>query len=173
MRRLAGFVLGWMLVLRSSALSAETGKALVQGTSAGSAVTGTATLTDTPQGLQVSVLMSGVAPGPHGLHIHEFGDCGDAGKAAGGHFNPEGAPHGFLPNDGAAKAHAGDLGNIEIGAGGSGTATVLLPGVVLSRGAHSVGGRAIIVHEKVDDFGQPTGNAGSRVGCGVIVITGQ
>ena len=28
---------------------------------------------------------------------------------------------------------------------------------------------AIIVHEKVDDFKtQPTGNAGGRIGCGVI-----
>jgi Cu-Zn family superoxide dismutase len=29
-------------------------------------------------------------------------------------------------------------------------------------------GRSIIVHDKKDDGGQPTGNAGGRIGCGEI-----
>jgi Cu-Zn family superoxide dismutase len=29
----------------------------------------------------------------------------------------------------------------------------------------------VILHEKEDDFGQPTGNAGGRIGCGVIHST--
>ena len=152
---------------------AETGKAVIQATSEGSTVSGSATLADTSVGLRVEVEVRGVSPGQHGLHIHQFGGCGDAGKAAGGHYNPGGAPHGFFPTDGAAKAHAGDMGNIDVGADGSGALTVVLPGVTLGSGAHSVGGRAIILHEKVDDFGQPTGNAGGRIGCGPIVITGE
>ena len=151
---------------------AETGKAAIRATTEGSTVSGSATLTDTPAGLQVAIEVTGVSPGRHGLHIHQYGGCGDAGKAAGGHYNPAGAPHGFLPADGAAKAHAGDMGNIEVGPDGTGSATVVLPGVSLGRGAHSVGGRAIILHEKVDDFGQPTGNAGGRIGCGPIIVTG-
>jgi Cu-Zn family superoxide dismutase len=128
---------------------------------------------DSPQGLQISAQLTGVPPGTHGFHIHEFGDCGDAGKAAGGHYNPHGTPHGFLPKDGEQKAHAGDMGNIEIGQDGSGTLTLTLPAASLSTGEHNVGGRAVILHEKSDDFSQPTGNAGGRIGCGIIAVTGK
>ena len=173
MRSLIVWGFGVGVLLWCSGAQAETGKALVKGTSEGSAVSGTATLSDAPEGLTVFVQVANVPPGQHGLHIHEFGECADAGKAAGGHFNPAGVPHGFLPKDGVGKAHAGDMGNIEIGPDGSGALTVTLPGVTLSSGPHSVAGRAIILHEKVDDFGQPTGNAGGRIGCGVITITGK
>jgi len=30
----------------------------------------------------------------------------------------------------------------------------------------------VILHEKVDDFSQPVGNAGGRIACGSIVLTG-
>jgi Cu-Zn family superoxide dismutase len=41
-------------------------------------------------------------------------------------------------------------------------------------GKDSIVGKAIIVHEKVDDFKtQPTGNAGTRVACGVIEAVGK
>ena len=65
------------------------------------------------------------------------------------------------------------MGNIDVGPKGSGTATVVLPGVSLTGtgGTPSVKGRSIILHEKIDDFGQPTGNAGGRIGCGTIVVT--
>lgn len=150
---------------------AETGQAAIQATSEGSSVTGAATLTDTPGGLTVEVQVSDVSPGKHGLHIHEYGECGDGGKAAGGHYNPSGVAHGFLPTDGVQQAHPGDLGNIEVGSDGTGTLALVLPGVSLSGGAYSVAGRAIVLHELVDDFGQPTGNAGGRIGCGTILIT--
>jgi len=35
-------------------------------------------------------------------------------------------------------------------------------------GGDSIIGRSIVVHEKADTFGQPTGNAGGRVAFGVI-----
>ena len=161
------------LLVGSANVWAATGKAVIQGTTEGSRISGSATLKDTPQGLKVTVKVAGVPPGTHGLHIHEQGACGDQGKAAGGHFNPAGAPHGFLPKDRSTKAHAGDMGNIQVSRRGSGKATVVLPGVSLkgTGGTHSVEGRAIIVHEKADDFGQPVGNAGGRIGCGVITIS--
>ena len=112
-------------------------------------------------------------PGLHGFHIHEFGGCGDSGKAAGGHYNPEGAMHGMLAKDGPHKAHAGDMGNITVDANGGATLETVLPNVHLTGGASSVAGRAVILHEKADDFSQPTGNAGGRIACGPIVITGN
>lgn len=130
-------------------------------------------LIDSPQGLEVTVEVMGVAPGKHAIHIHQYGACDDKGNAAGGHFNPDGAPHGFLPSDGLSKAHPGDMGNLDVGQGGNGLLTIRLPGVTLSGGKYSVGGRAIVLHDKVDDFGQPTGNAGGRIGCGTILITGN
>jgi len=161
-------VLVW---LAAGPASAETGKAVIRGTSAGSSLAGEAVLTDTPGGVQVDVHITGAPPGQHGLHIHQFGECGDAGAAAGGHYNPENVAHGFLPDDGLAKAHPGDLGNIEIGQDGAGVLTLVLPGVSLDGGSpRSVGGRAVILHEKQDDFSQPTGNAGGRIGCGPILL---
>jgi Cu-Zn family superoxide dismutase len=168
-------VMTWMLVigLPSASAFAETGKAVIRPTAEGSSVSGEVTLTDTLEGLNVEAKIAGVPPGQHGFHIHEFGDCGDAGKAAGGHYNPHGAPHEFLPKDGEQKAHAGDMGNIEIGQDGSGTLSLTLSEASLSTGEHHVGGRAVILHEKSDDFSQPTGNAGGRIGCGVIMVTGK
>ena len=163
-------IVGLVVGLWSVNAWAETGKAVIRATGKGSPVAGTATLEDTPQGLRVAVRVSGLTPGKHGIHIHQYGSCGGEGNGAGSHFNPDNAPHGFLPKDGLTKAHPGDLGNIEVGRDGSGSLSVVLPGVVLSGGAHSVAGRTVILHEKVDDFGQPTGNAGGRIGCGTIII---
>jgi len=73
-----------------------------------------------------------VPPGKHGFHIHENGDCGDGGKAAGGHYNPNGVSHGLLLRDGFQKAHAGDLGNVEIDANGRGKLEAVLPGLTLA-----------------------------------------
>ena len=165
------WVMGVLVVMWCAVASAETGRAVIQGTSEGSSVSGMATLTDTAEGLTVSIHVTGVSPGQHGWHIHQFGGCGDGGNAAGGHYNPEGVQHGFLPKDGFTKAHAGDFGNIDVGPDGTGSLELTLPGLSLSGGTYSVGGRAIILHEKTDDFGQPTGNAGGRIGCGTIVLT--
>lgn len=153
--------------------SAEMGTAQIAGTGEGPALEGSVVLADTDEGLQVEVHVTGVTPGQHAIHIHEFGDCGDRGKAAGGHFNPDDVQHGFLPENGLESAHPGDMGNIEIGDDGTGELTVMLPGVSLSSDIYNVAGRAVVLHEKPDDFGQPTGNAGGRIGCGPILITGQ
>jgi Cu-Zn family superoxide dismutase len=142
----------------------RTGHATLGATTPGSAVAGTVTLTEQAEGLHVAIRVTGVAAGDHGIHIHEQGSCAEAGLAAGGHFNPAQAPHGLLPQDGPHKAHGGDLGNITVQADGTGTLEATLPGVLLK----DVTGRAMILHEKRDDFGQPTGNAGGRIGCGII-----
>jgi Cu-Zn family superoxide dismutase len=152
---------------------AESGKAIIRGTTEGSKVSGTAMLTPTSAGLHIVVEVANVPPGKHGLHIHQYGGCGNQGNDAGGHYNPDGVKHGYLPTDGFAGSHAGDLGNIEVDADGVGRLTLTIPTLTLSGGQYSVGGRAIVLHDKVDDFGQPTGNAGGRIGCGTILITGE
>ena len=160
------FVVGW-----ASVSFAETAVVVIKGTAEGSPVSGKAVLKDTAEGLRVTAEVSGVSPGKHGFHIHQFGACGDSGKAAGGHFNPDAVTHGFLPQDGFLKAHAGDLGNIEVASDGTGKYEVMIHGLSLSGGKYSVGGRSIVLHEKEDDFGQPLGNAGARIGCGGIFIS--
>lgn len=160
------------VALGASFSFSETGVAKIKGTAEGSAISGTVTFQDTHEGLKVSAQLAGVAPGDHGFHIHEFGSCEEAGKAAGGHYNPLRSPHGHVKS-GLKKAHAGDLGNITAGPDGKAFLEVVLPKkIALTGGKYDAAGRAVILHEKADDFGQPLGNAGGRIGCGVIVIGG-
>lgn len=133
----------------------------------GSKLAGKALLEETADGVKVTLTVSGISPGPHGAHVHEKGDCSSPdGKSAGDHFNPGGHKHGMPPG---AERHLGDLGNIEIGASGEGKHEITIAGANLKPGdKSSFLDRAIIIHEKKDDGGQPTGNAGDRIGCGVI-----
>jgi Cu-Zn family superoxide dismutase len=133
----------------------------------GSKVTGTVTFTKTGDTVQVVADITGLTPGKHAFHIHEFGDCSAPDAAsAGSHFNPTNKPHG-APD--AAEHHVGDFGNLE--ADSSGKAHLELKSKMLKfSGESSILGHAVIVHEKVDDYSQPVGNAGGRVACGVIGI---
>lgn len=112
--------------------------------------------------------ITGLTPGKHGFHVHEFGDLtDDKGMATGGHFNPDNKKHG---SHAAEDRHVGDLGNVEADA--SGKAVVKITDKLLSlHGPHSIIGRAIIVHAAADDLtSQPAGNAGARIGGGVIGV---
>ena len=161
------------LLISLPAFAAQ-GVATIKGTTEGSTASGMVKFTDTNNGLKIEVKLANVPnAGKHGFHIHENGSCADEGKAAGGHYNPMTVDHGLLPKDGEAHAHMGDMGNIEIAADGTGTLSITLPGVSLKDGDHNVEGRAVILHEKEDDFGQPTGNAGGRIGCGIITAIEQ
>lgn len=156
-----------LLSLSNQALAASA-KAILEGTSENSELIGIVRLQDTDEGLRMEVSIFGAEPGLHGIHIHETGSCADHGNAAGGHYNPDQVKHGFLPTDGFSQAHAGDFGNIEINENGEGTLFLIIPDLTIEDGKYSVQGKSIILHEKKDDFGQPTGNAGGRIGCGVI-----
>jgi len=119
----------------------------------------------------VSADLAGLAPdSTHGFHVHELGDVTDlAGKSAGGHYNPAVHPHGLPPSD---NRHAGDLGNVTADASGRAVFTLTVDNFSLT-GKHGVVGRAIVVHADPDDGSQPTGNAGARIGFGVIGIAAQ
>jgi len=132
-----------------------------------STVKGQATFTQVGDKVKVLVEVSGATPGQHGLHVHENGDCSapDA-KSAGNHFNPGNGEHG-APDK--ATHHAGDFGNLTVGEDGNGKLELLTDQISVNPGTVSVVGRALVLHEKVDDTTtQPTGNSGSRIGCGVI-----
>lgn len=116
-------------------------------------------------GVRVLAKIEGLTPGKHGFHVHEKGDCSapDA-SSAGGHFNPNNAPHGAPTADRSAR-HAGDLGNLE--AGPDGKAQYDRVDAVLDYG--QLTGLSVLVHAGEDDLtSQPAGNSGARVGCGVI-----
>jgi superoxide dismutase, Cu-Zn family len=114
--------------------------------------------------------VTGLTPGMHGFHIHEFGDCSSTdGMSTGGHFNPTGMHHG-APD--AADHHAGDLGNIKADDSGKAVVNVTMKGMHLV-GPMGIIGHGLIVHAKADDLKtQPTGDAGGRVACAVIGIAG-
>lgn len=164
---LGTILLGW------AAAQAETGVAIISATTDTANVSGIVYFEDTSAGLKVKASVEEASTGSHGFHIHEFGSCDDNGNKAGSHYNPKGRKHGHAVKDGAMSAHPGDMGNIEIGEHGTGTLEVVLPGVSLSTGRLNVAGRAVVIHDKADDFGQPVGNAGARIGCGIITITGK
>ncbi len=135
----------------------------------GNQVAGTINLTRLPQGVRIAGEIKGLPrAGLYGIHIHEKGDCSapDA-TSAGGHFNPDGTPHGS-PDMPANLRHAGDLGNLV--AGPDGTARFeRIDHVMQLSGPNAVVGRAFIIHAQPDDLvSQPTGNAGARLSCGII-----
>jgi superoxide dismutase, Cu-Zn family len=128
----------------------------------GSEVKGRVTFTHDGSTIHVHAEISGLTPGEHGFHIHEFGVWSEDGMASGGHFNPAKEPHAGPEKP---KRHVGDLGNITANANGNATLDLDV------HGPHSIIGRGLVVHEKVDDLKtQPTGNAGGRLAVGVIGV---
>lgn len=133
-----------------------------------SKVAGSVVFTKSGDGLRVEGEISGLSPGKHGFHVHQFGDLSSPdGKAAGDHFNPGGHKHGGPETD---ERHAGDFGNLEAGADGKAKVSLSAKDLSFS-GANSVIGRSIVVHAKADDLKtQPSGDSGGRIAVGVIGV---
>ena len=137
----------------------------------GNEVTGTINFIKMDSGIRVIADITGLEPGKHGFHIHQYGNCSALdGTSAGGHFNPFDKPHG-APTD--AERHVGDLGNV-IANEGPVAHYERIDGILSFDGKESIIGRSVILHAGEDDYKtQPTGNAGERVACGVIGIADE
>jgi len=149
----------------------------VVGSSQDSPVSGYLVMTQaSPEGpVTITGEITGLAAGPHGFHIHEIGSTDDGCVAAGGHFNPFALTHGG-PDD--VTRHVGDLGNIFTADGESATSIDIVDEVItLFEGTEGIIGRTLVIHAGEDDLGDggtpdsgTTGNAGSRVGCGIVEL---
>lgn len=137
-------------------------------------VTGHVLFTETDNGLHVTGMITGLDVGSYGFHVHESGDVSTC-DTTGGHFDTEGNSHGGIDHD---VRHIGDFGNIVFEGDGTPTARLdFFDKIASLRGANSILGRALVLHEGEDDLGLTdhpqslvTGNAGPRVACAVIGI---
>jgi Cu-Zn family superoxide dismutase len=168
-RSLQGIALA-MLAAGCTSMAPSTSGPLARATLAPTAVNDVnGIVTFEPRGDKVRVVarVSGLAPGGHGFHIHEKGDCSAPdGMSAGGHFNPGGKPHG---DPARPDHHGGDMPMLVADAGGNATLDATIDTVTLGGGAADIVGKAVIVHKDADDYRtQPTGNSGARLACGVI-----
>jgi Cu-Zn family superoxide dismutase len=132
---------------------------------------GTARFTQSGNVVRILVEARGLPPGLHAVHVHAVGKCDPPDfTSAGPHFNPASKQHGALNPQGS---HAGDLPNINIGPDGNGRLETANEQLTLTAGANSVfdaDGSALVIHAAPDDFKtDPTGNAGARIACGVLV----
>jgi Cu-Zn family superoxide dismutase len=148
---------------------AKAAEAMISGTKSDTTVAGKATFTEENGSVKMDLEVTApqLANKSVAVHLHMHGDCGNSGNNSHGHWNPANKPHGKW---GEGDFHAGDIGNVSLDATGKGTYS--LTSTIWSIGGDSttnIVGKAIIVHSGVDDYKtQPTGNAGTRIGCGVI-----
>jgi Cu-Zn family superoxide dismutase len=171
-------------LLTTSASSFTAAKATISGGANG--ITGNASFVEDGSGnVIVTVTVKGppsvLAPGRHGVHIHEAGTCDEPGfTTSGGHFDP--GPNGNSNTITNHPFHLGDLENIQINKRGEGLLVDATTSVTLSPGDRSVfdqNGSAIIIHALEDQQscqaqfagGPCTGvSGGARLACGVIKL---
>ena len=140
---------------------------------------GTVEFLQATSGVLVMADLQGLSPGGHAFIIHETGACTPDFHAAGDHFDPTDADHGFIHaswrRGQATGGHGGDLLNIYAADDGSARADFLTDGITLDQGPrHSVfddDGSAIVVHEKPDAYGEEESDTGNRLACGVIRLS--
>ncbi|NCP13930.1 MAG: superoxide dismutase family protein [Sphingomonadales bacterium] len=134
---------------------------------------GTATFTQTLHGVMIVLDLKNLTPGPHGLHLHEKGMCTPDFKAAGGHFNPLDAEHGFMTEGGY---HVGDLPNVDVTAEGTAKAEIFVPQINVGGADNNrypytladADGTAVMIHAGADDY-MAMASSGDRMACGVVV----
>lgn len=144
----------------------------------GTNITGSAEFVEQTKGtatvVEITINVSGLSPGKHGVHLHAIGKCEPDFTAAGGHFDP--GPAGNTDPDANHPYHMGDIPNLEVGKDGKGSMKIMTSRVTLSSGPLSLldaDGTAIIVHGNPDQgvTGESKSgvSGGPRVACGVVV----
>lgn len=131
---------------------------------------GIISLMEATAGVLIKYDLAGLPPGPHALHVHEAGSCEGDFSSAGAIYNPLGAKHGYLADEGPM---AGDLPNIHAGADGKATGEFLSPFLTLSKESEDTlfdsDGSALVLFEKRDDYASdPEGDSGLRLACGIL-----
>jgi Cu-Zn family superoxide dismutase len=161
--------LGPICLARAADGANETSAVAVLHPTAGQHCQGVVRFTGEGDGVKVVADLEGLTPGQkHAFHIHQYGDCSSPdGMSAGGHYNPEKHQHGLPETE---NRHAGDLGNVQADQDGKAHYEITVHNITVGGAKNPILGRAVIVHAKVDDGGQPTGNAGGRIACGVIGV---
>lgn len=157
-------------------------------TLAGDGISGTVTFREVPirtgtadpkfttgtMAVEITVNVTGLKPGTHGIHLHAVGKCeAPAFTSAGGHFDP--GPNGMMDPDMNHPFHMGDLPNLVADAKGAATWKATTTRVTLSAGPLSLfdeDGSAIVIHANPDQGVTAEAKAGlsggPRVACGVI-----
>jgi Cu-Zn family superoxide dismutase len=169
MKKFALFSIVLLFAVSCASMSMGPSATATLSPTSGSTASGTVKLTQNGDGsVHVWADLTGVPAGVHGFHIHEKGDCGDNGNAAGGHYNPASTAHG-APN--VDPHHAGDFGNVTADSQGRVKTDFTTRSVTVSDGSMSAIGHAVILHANPDDLTtQPSGNAGPRIACGVVTL---
>jgi superoxide dismutase, Cu-Zn family len=136
----------------------------------GNQISGVVTFKSVDDGkVQIEAKLAGLPPNSkHAIHIHQYGDLTSKdGKSAGEHYNPMGHQH-ALPD--VKERHAGDFGNLESDQNGNVDFKLTVDNISLAGRLSPIIGRSVVVHAKLDDGGQPSGNAGDRIAVGVIGV---
>ena len=131
---------------------------------------GVATLTQLASATSVHVRVEGLTAGTYAVHLHAVGKCeGPKFTSAGPHFNPTMTQHG---KDNPLGPHLGDLPNVVVGPGGTGTVDFTVAGLALIGGTAPLldaDGAAVVVHAGPDDYKtDPSGNSGDRIVGGAL-----
>ena len=143
----------------------------------GEGINGTADFVESQQGtgkvVNITLSVTGLKAGMHGVHLHAVGKCTPDFAAAGGHFDP--GPASNPDPDANHPFHMGDIPQLSAAATGKATAKVVTTRVTLSDGPLSLfdaDGSAVIVHGNPDEgrTGEPKSgvSGGPRIACGVI-----
>lgn len=134
---------------------------------------GTATFVSNGDSVIVTVSAHGLQPGFHGLHVHSVAKCEGDFTSAGGHFQAEGH---------TGHPQSGDLSSLLVRQDGTADLTVTTDAFTIKDLENKGEGTALVVHSGADNFGNiptryapapdqatlDTGDAGSRVACGVL-----
>ncbi len=126
---------------------------------------GSVTVNDTPYGLLIIPNLHGLPPGLHGFHVHTNPSCGDIGKAAGGHLDPEDTDKHLGPYN--SKGHLGDLPALYVNSKGDASLPILAPRLK----AEDLKAHSLMIHLHGDNYADvpaKLGGGGPRIACGVI-----